>query len=393
LLGVTGSVAAYKAGDVVRQLVKRGTEVQVILTEGGSHFITAQTLEALSGRVVVRAWTGQAEIAHVETGYRTDLALVAPATAHTLAKLAHGWADDPLTATLLSFDGPTMVAPAMETRMWRHPATQANVRLLRDRGVDVLGPVAGDLASGRQGEGRMLDPEEIVEAVVRRLAPSDLDGQRFVITAGPTREPIDPVRFLGNRSTGRMGIEIARQAALRGASVELVLGPTSLDPPGHPRVRVHRVETAEQMRAAVRSVIDQATVFIGAAAVSDFRPAHPRESKLKKGGEGADHLALRLNPDILAEVAAAARPGQWMVGFAAETEDVVENARRKREAKGVHAIVANQVSASTGFGAGETEVVWVESAEALSSGRGSKAQAASFVLDRVSLLVRQDPST
>ncbi|MGF1508875.1 MAG: bifunctional phosphopantothenoylcysteine decarboxylase/phosphopantothenate--cysteine ligase CoaBC [Myxococcota bacterium] len=389
LLGVTGSIAAYKSADLTRRLIQFGLEVQVILTRGGSEFITAQTLEALSGRRVVRDWTQQGEIAHVEMGYRADLALVAPASAHTLARLAHGLADDPLTATLLSYDGPLWVAPAMESRMWRHPATQDNVRILRDRGIVMLGPETGALASGRSGAGRMMEPADIADAVRDHLVRPDLRGETLLITAGPTVEPIDPVRFLSNRSTGVMGVELARQAAMRGATVHLVLGPTSIPRPVHDRILIHSVETALEMKKAVDERAEGATIFISAAAVSDFRPAAVESRKLKKDRAEAYTLNLVLNPDILSDVANTRRTDLIILGFAAETEDVEKNARKKLHQKGAHVIIANRVGPGRGFGQCDTELLWVDAASSIGSGSVTKPRAARFILDRLVALVRR----
>jgi len=389
VLGVTGSIAAYKSVELLRLLRKGGVEVQVFLTRTALDFVGRSTFEALSGRPVVAGWSDQTEIVHVEAGHRTDAFLIAPATAHFLAQMAHGLAPDPLLAALLSFEGEVVVAPAMESRMWRHPATQANVETLRIRGVRFLGPETGELASGRDGEGRMMEPAAILAALRTK---GDLHGRRFLITAGPTRESLDPVRVLSNRSTGTMGLALAREAARRGAEVDLVLGPIGRDPgrePGLGDVRIHPVETALDMQAAVQAHLQGASVFIAAAAVTDFRPAEPRPQKLKKDAPGAERIELVRNPDILAQVGRAPQRPPVVVGFAAETEDVLASARDKRIKKGADAIVANQVGLDRGFGEGETEVHWIGDDAEDRSGPVDKAGAARFVVDRISRCIRR----
>lgn len=390
VLGVTGSIAAYKSVELLRLLRSEGAEVQVFLTRTAQSFVGPATFEALSARPVVKDWSDQTEIAHVEAGHRTDLFLIAPASAHFLAQMAHGLAPDPLSAALLSFQGQVVVVPAMESRMWTHPATQANVERLRARGVQLLGPERGALASGRSGQGRFMEPEHIVAAL--RFDGGDLEGEHILITAGPTREPIDPVRVLSSRSTGTMGLAIAREALARGAEVRMVLGPIGRDPgtePGLERLSIHHVESALDMQAAVHAHLEEASVFVAAAAVSDFRPAQARGQKLKKDAPGADRIELVLNPDILADVGRSpARPG-LVIGFAAETVDVLAGARQKRTRKGADAIVANRVGLSQGFGEGQTEVHWVEAETEEPSGPVDKAEAARFVVDRISRSVRR----
>lgn len=365
LLGVSGSVAAYKALELTRLLVKAGVTVQVALTAGGARFVTAKAFEALSGRPVLEdLWSWREEaIGHVELAHSVDVALVAPASANLIARIAHGMADDGLTATLLSSRAPLFVAPAMETQMWSHPATQANVALLKARGAHLLGPVSGSLASGRSGEGRMLDPEAILEAV---MAPKDqsLAGETVMITAGPTWESIDPVRILSNRSTGAMGIHLAEAAARRGAKVHLVLGPTHLRPKGLVGLEVHRVETALEMLKAMERHLEGVGLLIGAAAVSDFRPREVSLQKKKKQSAGASQIELLENPDLLRTIAlelaereATGSPKALIVGFAAETESLRAHAESKRQAKGCDLIAANVVGPDRGFGPGETEIL------------------------------------
>lgn len=385
LLGVTGSIAAYKAVEVARRLGAAGCRVQVLMTASAARFVTPTTFEAITGRPVLDdPWARRSgEIAHVERADEAALLLVAPASAHTLARLALGLADDILTATALSTGAPIVVAPAMEHGMWHHPATQAHVRTLESRGVVRVGPATGALASGRSGDGRMAEPAEVAEAALLRLrGPARLAGRRILVTAGPTWEPIDPVRVLSNRSTGAMGIAIADEAARRGAQVDLVLGPTHLAP--IPAVRAHRVETAAEMLASCLERLEGVDFVVGAAAVSDYRPAAPRDRKLKRGGEDGAVLALEENPDIIATLAAGAGPSTRVIGFAAETEDLVENARGKLDRKRLHAVVGNQVGVDAGFGPAETRVVLVRpGVEPHWSAPGDKAAMARFIWDQL----------
>lgn len=381
LLGVTGSIAAYKAVDLARRLKSDGFRVQVVMTHSATRFVTPLTFEAITGRPVVDdAWARRSgEIEHVERADEAALIVVAPASAHTLARLALGLADDALTAMALSTRAPIVVAPAMEHGMWHHPATQAHMATLASRGVTRVGPGSGALASGRSGDGRMAEPEAIA-AHVQALARGEasMAGRRVLITAGPTWEPIDPVRVLSNRSTGAMGIALANEARRRGAEVDLVLGPTHLGP--EPGVRVTRVETAAEMLAASLERLEGADVVVGAAAVSDYRPSDPKAQKLKRGGPAS--LSLTENPDIIATLSSRAGAGTKLVGFAAETEDVVENARGKLERKGLHAVIGNQVGREAGFGPGATRVVLVRAdMEPQWSEPGDKPSMARFIWD------------
>lgn len=387
LLGVTGGVAAYKAAVLARLLTVGGAEVTAVLTDSATRFVGADTFSGLTGREAFTSlWERPGEVLHVRLARGSDLAVVAPCTANTLAKLASGLADDLLTATLLEFRGPLVLAPAMHTGMWEHAATRANVVTLQARGVHLVGPVVGALAHGDEGLGRMSEPDEIFSAVASLVTGGPLDGVRVLVTAGPTQEPIDPVRFIGNRSTGRMGIAVAAEAHARGASVTLILGPDTVAPPAG--VEVVRVGTAEEMGAAVRSRSRDASVIVMAAAVADFRPTGAPDAKIKKDG-GIPHLALEPTADILSSLASARRPGQILVGFAAETEDVVAAGARKRERKGIDLLVANLVGRDgTGFGA--------ETNEAAIIGPGSdppplstwtKTELASALLDRVHALL------
>ncbi len=399
VLGVTGSIAAYKAVDIARLLTKRGVQVQAMLTEGATRFVTSLTFESITGRAVRQSvWglTGNQErkIEHVEDAYAAQRVLIAPASANFLARYALGMADDALTATLLSTTAPVWIAPAMETNMWRHPATQHNVEVLAARGARILGPARGDLASGRAGEGRMWEPEQIVQAVMSS-GVADFEGFTVVITAGPTWEPLDPVRLLTNRSTGSLGIAIADAAAQRGAHVRLILGPTHLAP-RNGRVEVDRVETAQQMLSAAQSAVEGAEVFIATAAVSDFRPADARAQKLKRSDPSAQVLRLAENPDILATVGAGLRqmnPRATVVGFAAETDEVIANAKDKLIRKGCDLMIGNEVGPNKGFGAGSTSVLAVRRAgEPVPFGPADKPAVAEFILDQVLELRTQQPN-
>ncbi len=359
VLGVTGSIAAYKAVVLLRELTRRGARVTVCLTEHARRFVTDLTFRTLSGRpVLTDLFDPQSEeaVEHVALAERAAAVVVAPATANLVAKAAHGIADDFLTTLLLAARGPVLMAPAMDGAMWEHPAVGANVALLRQRGVTVMEPDAGALASGLSGKGRLPEPDAIVEVLLALLSPRDLTGEQVLVTAGPTREPIDPVRYISNRSSGKMGFQVAAAALRRGAAVTLIAGPTVLRPPAG-AVFVP-IETAEDMREAVLHHTGTATIVIKAAAVGDYRVTRPAATKLK--GKQDLHLELTVNPDILAEVAAR-RTGAFIVGFAAETHDVAAHARAKLESKGVDLLVANDVSrAGIGFDADDNEVLLID---------------------------------
>jgi len=357
ILGVTGSIAAYKAVYLLRELTRLGAGVTVCLTEHAAQFVGPLTFRTLSGRpVLTDLFDPQSAdaVEHVALAERAHAILVAPATANLLAKAAHGIADDFLTTLLLAARAPVLMVPAMDGGMWEHPAVVANVATLRGRGVAVLEPDTGALASGLSGKGRLPEPDVIVEALLRVLTPvRDFAGERLLITAGPTREPIDPVRYISNRSSGKMGYGLAAAALRRGAQVTLIAGPTQLTPP--PGAVFVPVQTAEEMREAVLQHLPSATVVIKAAAVADYRAQHPAAAKIK--GKRDLTLELTPNPDILAEVAGR-RTGAFIVGFAAETHDVAANARAKLESKGIDLLVANDVSQQgIGFDADENEVL------------------------------------
>ncbi|MGB0219503.1 MAG: bifunctional phosphopantothenoylcysteine decarboxylase/phosphopantothenate--cysteine ligase CoaBC [Sinimarinibacterium flocculans] len=349
VLGITGGIAAYKAADLVRRLKEAGADVQVVMTAAAQRFVGAQTFQALSGRPVRDSlWDAAAEAAmgHIELARWPDLVLIAPASADTIARLAQGRADDLLTTLCLATDRPLAIAPAMNRLMWAHPATQQNLQVLQARGVQVLGPGSGSQACGETGDGRMWEPLQIRDAVAALLgAGGALSGIKAVVTAGPTREPIDPVRFITNRSSGKMGYALAAALRARGAEVVLISGPTSLaTPAGVARVDV---ETAAQMLDATRSAAVDAQMLVGTAAVADYRVDAVAEHKIKKRDDGAQ-LSLVKNPDILAELRTA-QPDLFIVGFAAETEKLAEHARDKLARKKLDLIAANWVGDGKAF--------------------------------------------
>jgi phosphopantothenoylcysteine decarboxylase/phosphopantothenate--cysteine ligase len=362
VLGVSGGIAAYKACELLRRLTESGHDVRVVPTDSALHFVGAATWSALSGNPVsTEVWESVHEVPHVRIGQAADLVVVAPATADMLAKAAHGLADDLLTNTLLTARCPVVFAPAMHTEMWEHPATQENVATLRRRGALVIDPAVGRLTGVDTGKGRLPDPAEIFEVCRRVLARGvtepDLVGRHVVVTAGGTREPLDPVRFLGNRSSGKQGYALARTAAARGARVTLIEANTGLpDPAG---VDVVRIGTAVQLREAVLKAAPDADVVVMAAAVADFRPDTYAAGKIKKkDGQEPAPLVLVRNPDILAEISAdRPRPGQVIVGFAAETDDVLANGRAKLARKGCDLLVVNEVGERKTFGSEENEAV------------------------------------
>ncbi|MET8972320.1 bifunctional phosphopantothenoylcysteine decarboxylase/phosphopantothenate--cysteine ligase CoaBC [Streptomyces hydrogenans] len=362
VLGVSGGIAAYKACELLRRLTESGHDVRVVPTDSALHFVGAATWSALSGNPVsTEVWETVHEVPHVRIGQGADLVVVAPATADMLAKAAHGLADDLLTNTLLTARCPVVFAPAMHTEMWEHPATQENVATLRRRGAVVIEPAVGRLTGVDTGKGRLPDPGEIFEVCRRILARGvtapDLAGRHVVVSAGGTREPLDPVRYLGNRSSGKQGYALAKAAAARGARVTLVEANTGLpDPAG---VDVVRVGTAVQLREAVLKAAADADAVVMAAAVADFRPAAYATGKIKKTDDGgAPTVELVRNPDVLAELSAdRALPGQVVVGFAAETDDVLANGRAKLARKGCDLLVVNEVGERKTFGSEENEAV------------------------------------
>ncbi len=346
LLGVTGGIAAYKAVELCRELTRLGANVHVVMTRNAVEFIAPLTFQTISGNPVTREmfelFSGP-EIGHVTLADRAHVTVVAPATANHLGKVANGLADDFLSTMIMATRVPVLFAPAMNVVMWESSAVQRNVRTLRDAGYHFVGPIPGELACGVTGKGKMASPAQVVEALEIVLSPKDMVGEKVLVTAGPTLEPIDPVRFLSNHSSGKMGFAVARAAVRRGARVTLVSGPTELPDPLH--TRVIRVQTALEMREAVLREAAEATVIIKTAAVCDWRPAEGAPQKIKKRGGVPPRLELLENPDILRELGETKRPDQILVGFAAETADLEVNAKAKLAEKKLDAIVANDVTA------------------------------------------------
>jgi phosphopantothenoylcysteine decarboxylase/phosphopantothenate--cysteine ligase len=387
VLGVTGGVAAYKAAELVRLLGKAGADVHVVLTEGGARFVTAVTFQALSGNPV---WTDLWDprmgnnMAHIDLTRDADAILIAPATADVMAKLVHGLADDLLTTLCLARDCPLLVAPAMNRQMWEHPATRRNAAQLAADGVTLFGPAAGEQACGEVGLGRMLEPEELCEAVIGFFQPKLLAGRRVVMTAGPTFEPIDPVRGITNSSSGKMAYGLARACVQAGAEVVLVSGPVALPVP----MGAHRVSvrSALEMREAVLAAVPGSDVFIGVAAVADYRPAAAAEHKIKKSGA---ELAITLtpNPDILAEVAALPNP-PFCVGFAAESRNLDEYAEGKRKAKKLPMVVGNLVQ--DGLGGDDNQVVLFDEAGRHPLPKAPKPEVARAIVAHLAALLPND---
>ena len=398
---MSGGIAAYKAAELVRALQRQALEVHVVMTEAACRFVQPLTFSSLTGhRVITSLWDDgaggagetageQNGIEHIGEAQWAEALVVAPATANILAKFAHGIADDFLTTMYLATTAPVLVAPAMNVNMWNHPATQANVETLRQRGVRVVDPGTGDLACGMVGAGRMAEPDAIADAVLRALGRRhDLAGEIVLVTAGGTREALDPVRFLGNRSSGKMGYALAEAAQSRGAKVILVSGPTALHPPAH--CEVMKVVTAGEMREAVLERMAEATMVVKAAAVADYRPVAVSEQKLKRTGP----MTLELAPteDILAEVVRRRRPGQLIVGFAAETENRMENGRAKLLRKGADAIVVNDVTADgVGIESETNAATFLTATTSIELHEMPKRQLADRILDEILTLRRPRP--
>ncbi len=402
-LGVTGGIAAYKAAEIVRLLQERGVRVQVIMTAAAQEFVRPLTFAALSGEKVITGMFSSGDAAepnldsaveHIAVAQSIDALLVAPATADVLAKFAQGIANDFLSTLYLATNAPVIVAPAMNVNMWDHPATRANLEILRQRGVLVIEPPSGYLACGMIGAGRLAEPEHIVAATLERLGVAqDLAGETVLVTAGPTHEPVDPVRYIGNRSSGKMGYALAEAALRRGARVILVSGPTALTPPS--AVETVFVETAQQMRTAVLDRWDRAGIILMAAAVSDYHVKDPSAQKIKRGGP--IDLQLEPNPDILADLGslrhASGKDTPLLIGFAAETANLLENARAKLTKKRVDAIVLNDVArTSIGFNSDRNEVTVVTTQDAMAIPEASKVDVAQKILDSA-LRLRQQHAT
>lgn len=388
VVGITGGIAAYKAVTLVRSLVLAGHDVHVVVTENALRFVGRPTLEAISRNPVHSdLYEGVSEVRHVAIGQAADLIVVAPATAHTLAKLAGGFADDLLGNAILASLAPLVVAPAMHTEMWQNAATVANIALLRERGVTVVGPAVGALTGHDSGPGRMSEPDEIIEAALGVLRPRDLAGRRILVTAGGTREPLDPVRFIGNRSSGRQGVAVAVAAAGRGAEVTLIAANLEVDAPAS--VRVIPVGSTLELADEISRAATEADIVIMAAAVADYRPESIAQAKIKKETQG-DTLDLRLvrNPDILKTLGETRPPGQVIIGFAAETErddaTLLSMARAKIQRKGSDYLVVNRVGWTEGFGAVYTSVIVIDGAGAIvAEASGSKTSVADRILDIV----------
>jgi phosphopantothenoylcysteine decarboxylase/phosphopantothenate--cysteine ligase len=383
LLGLTGGIAAYKSAELVRELQRRGADIQVVMTKSACKFITPLTLQALSGKpVYVEMWDDRVPngMPHIELSRDRDLIVVAPGTADFIAKLVHGAADDLLSTLCLARECPLMVAPAMNRQMWENPATQRNVAQLRGDGIVVLGPDAGDQACGEIGMGRMLEPVGLVREISAWFQPKLLSGTHVLVTAGPTFEPIDPVRGLTNRSSGKMGYAVARAAIEAGARVTLISGPTAIEPP--PAAQAIRVETAREMLDAVNAHVKDADIFIAVAAVADYYVANCSAQKIKKEG-GVPALELALNPDIIESVAKRANP-PFCVGFAAESEKLEEHAEAKRRRKKLPLLAANLVQSA--IDADDNELVLFDDEGSHRLGRTSKLEQARMLMRHVAKL-------
>lgn len=384
LLGVTGGIAAYKAAALASALVKQHAVVEVVMTQNATRFVTPLTFEQLTGRRTMvdtfdRNFSHQVE--HISLAQRTDLVIIAPATANVCAKLAHGLADDMLTTTVLACKCPKLIAPAMNTNMYENPVTQDNLELLRKYGWDVIEPASGRLACGAVGKGKMPEPEDLVQHILKYLAfPKDLAGKRVLVTAGPTQEALDPVRYLTNHSTGKMGYAIAKMAMLRGAEVTLVSGPTSISPP--PFVTVRNVISAQDMFDAVTQKAQDCDIIIKAAAVADYTPAEYSDNKVKKK-DGDMAIPLKRTKDILKHLGEHRRPGQVICGFSMETQDMLENSRAKLEKKNVDMICANNLKqAGAGFGVDTNVITMITKEGTIELPMLTKEQAANAILDQ-----------
>lgn len=390
LLGLTGGIAAYKSAELVRELQRDGADVQVVMTEAATHFITPVTMQALSGKPVFTGmWDNRVAngMPHIELSRDRDLIVVAPATADFMAKLVHGTADDLLATLCLARECPLLVAPAMNRQMWENPATQRNVSQLREDGIGVLGPDAGDQACGEVGMGRMLEPADLVREISAWFQPKVLAGTKVLLTAGPTFEAIDPVRGITNRSSGKMGYAIARAAIEAGASVTLVSGPSAIEPP--PAARLIRIETAQQMLDAVNAQVSGADIFIGVAAVSDYQVKNRSSRKLKKEN-GIPELELIPTPDIIQAVANRPNP-PFCVGFAAESEDLEKNGQAKRQRKKLPLLAANL--AQSAIGSDDNELLLIDDDGTHKLARAPKLDQARALVRHIAKLYRPRKST
>ncbi|KAB1646408.1 MULTISPECIES: bifunctional phosphopantothenoylcysteine decarboxylase/phosphopantothenate--cysteine ligase CoaBC [unclassified Pseudoclavibacter] len=391
LFGVAGGIAAYKAVQAVRLLVKAGHDVHVVPTANALRFVGLPTWEAISRNPVsTELFDEVSRVRHVSIGEQADLVVVAPATADLIARAVQGQADDLLTSSLLVAEAPVIFVPAMHSQMWRHPATQANIQSLRDRGVSILGPDVGQLTGDDQGIGRMVEPEIIAEAVERSLRPKDLVGRTIVISAGGTRERVDPVRFLGNDSSGKQGVAIAEEALARGAEVIIVAGHLDVHTPRG--AEVIKARYTESMRQAIESLADEADCIIMAAAIADYRPADPASAKLKKAQEGSElNLRLIANPDILSEISHRSGRSNLIVGFAAETasgERLLELGRAKIERKGCDLLVVNEVGEGKTFGFDDTDVTILDAkGQIVAEVNGPKREVAEVLMNQVALSI------
>jgi len=392
VLGVSGGVAAYKSAELARMFIKEGARVTAVMTENACRFVTPYSLEVLTRRAVVTDLFKAEKpgaMSHIEITDRADLFVIAPATANTMAKLARGIADDALSTLALACTAPVMVAPAMNVNMWNHPATRENAEILRSRGVHLVGPVSGELACGREGQGRLSELDDIIEEAYLVLSPKDLAGKKVMVTAGPTREYIDPVRYITNRSSGKMGYAVARVARRRGAEVTLISGPTALDPP--PGVRVIEVNSARDMYEASTKEAEAADIIVKASAVADYRPITEVKHKIKKSDDKWN-IELTLNPDIIATIGQKKKPGQVLVGFAAETSELVKNAGQKLEEKNLDIIVANDVSRpGAGFSVDTNIVIIIDkNGKRAQWPQMTKIDVAYKLFDRILAMIRRE---
>lgn len=390
LLGVTGGIAAYKAAALASALVKQHAAVEVVMTQNATQFVTPLTFEQLTGRRTMvdtfdRNFSHQVE--HISLASRTDLVIIAPATANVCAKLAHGIADDMLTTTVLACRCPKLIAPAMNTNMYENPVTQDNLEILRRYGWEVIEPASGRLACGTTGKGKMPEPEDLLQYILRELAlPHDMEGKKVLVTAGPTQEPLDPVRYLTNHSSGKMGYALARTAMLRGAEVTLISGPTTITPP--PFVKLVRIQSAQDMFDAVAAHASQADLIFKAAAVADYTPLEYADQKIKKA-EGDMSIPLKRTSDILKYLGENRRPGQVICGFSMETENMLENSRKKLEKKNVDMICANNLKQSgAGFGVDTNVITLITRDSVVELPLQSKDSVSGVILDEALKLSR-----